>query len=123
MSFNNDYQDNWDEQLFGAESLLPFPQQGLKQQIKQRINKLLDSVGLHDPIEPALMLLKPNEEHFQWIYQRLVDDESRELMVQVLSFRALGYRRVKLPINNTHYWAAKENAKRLMTNSESIDLG
>ena len=64
-----------------------------------------------------------NVEQFQWVYQRFVDDESRQLLVQVLSFRALGYRHVKLPMNNAQYWRAVENAERLALNSESIDLG
>ena len=32
-------------------------------------------------------------------------------MVQVLSFRELGHRHVKLPLNNAPYWEAVENAE------------
>jgi hypothetical protein len=120
----NDFKDNWDERRFGAEKQLEQPD--ASQHIKQSVKNLLNMVGLYDltdPIEHSVTLLEPNLEQFQWVYQRLVDDESRQLMVQVLSFRELGYRHVKLPMNNTHYWEAVENAERLALYSESIDLG
>jgi FkbM family methyltransferase len=121
---NNDFKDNWDERRFGTEKQLVQPD--ARQHIKQSIKNLLAMVGLYDlndPMEHSMTLLGSNVEQFQWIYQRFVDDESRQLMVQVLSFRTLGYRHVKLPTNNPHYWRAVENAERLALNSESIDLG
>lgn len=119
----NDFKDNWDEQRFGPEEKIVRPRKGVRYEVKQLIKKLLSIVGLYQLKSPAEALLANNAEHFQWIYKRLVDDESRELMVQVLSFRALGNRKVKLPINNAHFWEARENAKRLAANSETIDLG
>jgi FkbM family methyltransferase len=117
----NDFKDNWDERRFGAENTLS--QAKVRQKIKQSIKNLLTLIGFYDPIKHSVSLLKPNMEQLQWIYQRLADDESRQLLVQVISFRALGYRRVKLPTNNSHYWDAVENAERLAHNRESIDLG
>jgi FkbM family methyltransferase len=120
----NDFKDNWDERRFGPEKQLVRPD--ARQHIKQSVKNLLAMVGLYglnDPIEHSVTLLEPNLEQFQWVYQRLVDDESRQLLVQLLSFRALGHRHVKLPMNNVHYWRAVESAERLALNSESIDLG
>jgi FkbM family methyltransferase len=117
----NDFRDNWDERRFGPEKQLGLAV--VKQKLKQPIKKLLSQIGLHDPIETSVSLLMSNVERFQWVYQRFVDDESRQLLVQVLSFRTLGYRHVKLPMNNAQYWRAVENAERLALNSESIDLG
>ncbi len=68
-------------------------------------------------------MLGPNIEQFQWVYQNLADDESRQLLVQVLAFRILGYRRVKLPLNNPHYWQTRKDLDGLALNCESIDLG
>ncbi|MFZ5502772.1 MAG: FkbM family methyltransferase [Pseudomonadota bacterium] len=120
----NDFQDNWDERRFGPEVKPARP--SLRQAIKQSIKNMLALVGLYDhpdPIEPAVSLLNRNVEQFQWLYKKLADDESRQLLVQVLSFRALGYRRVKLPLNNSRHWEAVKNAESLALNCESIDLG
>jgi len=40
----------------------------------------------------------------QWMYDRLDDDASRELLVGVLAFRALGSRHVRLPLNAPRFW-------------------
>lgn len=117
----NDFKDNWDERRFGAEKQRTLKVD--KQKIKQPIKRLLAQIGLCNSIETPVSLLMSNTEQLQWVYQRFVDDGSRQLMVQVLSFRELGYRHVKLPMNNAQYWRAVENAERLALNSESIDLG
>ncbi|MCM3906134.1 MAG: FkbM family methyltransferase [Pyrinomonadaceae bacterium] len=121
LCLKNDFKDNWDQRRFGAEKQIA--PTAVKQQIKQPIKKLLAQIGLYGPVETSVSMLMSNVEQFQWVYQRLVDDESRQLLVQVLSFRELGHRHVKLPMNNAHYWEAVENAERLALNSESIDLG
>jgi FkbM family methyltransferase len=120
----NDFKDNWDERRFGAEKQPVQPD--ARQQVKQSIKNLLAMVGLcdlNDPMEHSMTLLEPNVEQFQWVYQRLVDDESRQLLVQLLSFRALGYRRVKLPLNNPQYWKAVEDAERLGQGRDAKDFG
>jgi FkbM family methyltransferase len=40
----------------------------------------------------------------QWLYDKLVDDQSRQLLVAVLAYRALGRKHVRLPLNNQDYW-------------------
>lgn len=115
---NNDFKDNWDERRFGAES-----RPNIRHSFKQPIRNLSVLLGLHDPVERAVSMIKPNVEQYRRLYQALIDDESRHLLLQVLAFRALGYRRVKMSMNNRHYWEAVENAERLALNSESIDLG
>lgn len=104
---NNDFADNWDEQRFGPE-------------YKVNEMSISDLDQLKDSAEESLA---NNIEHFEWVYKNLIDDESRELMVQVLSFRALGNRKVKLSINNADFWRLREYAKSLAENKESIDLG
>lgn len=121
LCLKNDFKDNWDKRRFGAEKQLA--RTPVKQQIKHPIKKLLAQIGLYDPVEASVSMLMSNVEQFQWVYQKFVDDESRQLLVQLLSFRTLGYRHVKLPMNNAHYWGTVENAERLALNSESIDLG
>ena len=117
----NDFDDNWDEYRFGPENM--WPRKGVLYDTKNYIKKLLSTFGLYDQKKAYESLLGSNVEHFQWVYQNLADQESRRLLIQVLSFRALGYRRVKLPLNNSSYWEAMKNAEKLTLSSESIDLG
>jgi FkbM family methyltransferase len=125
----NDFKDNWDDYRFGPEKKeekvnnnVQAPK-GVQYEVKQLVKKLLSIVGLYQLKSPEERLLGNNVEHFQWIYQRLVDDESRQLLVQIISFHALGYRHVKLPLNNPQYWKAVEDAEKLGQNRELVDFG
>lgn len=123
----NDFKDNWDERRFGPENkeekVTVRIREGVRYEVKQLIKKLLSIVGLYQLKSPAEVMLGNDIEHFQWVYRKLVDDESRQLLVQVLSFRALGYRRVKLPLNNPQYWKMIEDAESMGQYDDSIDLG
>lgn len=48
----------------------------------------------------------------QWVYDRFADDASRELMIAVLAFRALGSRHVRLPLSGPRYWDAAKIVQR-----------
>jgi FkbM family methyltransferase len=39
-----------------------------------------------------------------YLYDRLDDPESKELLVKLMAFRAMGHRKVKLPQNNPDHW-------------------
>lgn len=119
----NEFRDNWDEARFGPEKEFGRPNKGALYKLKQLAKRLLATMGLYRLDKPGVPLLGDYAEQFQWIYQRLVDAESRNWMIQVLSYRALGYRRVKLPTNNARFWSARERAERLAANSETIALG
>lgn len=71
---------------------------------------------LAQSIRLALELLGPNLNRFEWLYAALADQPSRDILVKVLAYRALGYRRVKLPLNTPAYW---EELKRLRSLADS----
>ena len=41
-----------------------------------------------------------------WVYSKLKNEYSRELLLDLLAYRALGYIRVKFPLNKDAYWRA-----------------
>jgi FkbM family methyltransferase len=51
-----------------------------------------------------------------------VDDDSRELLVSLLAYRALGFRKVKLARNNPEYWAGIEYANTLNTGLPPLQI-
>lgn len=61
----------------------------------------------------ALGRVEPHLSRFEWLYGRLADDPSRDILVKVLTFRALGYRRVKLPLNTPAYWDVLKELEQL----------
>lgn len=62
----------------------------------------------------------------QWMHDHLADDTSRELLIDVLVFRSLGSRRVRLPLNGPRYWdaaAAIERDLRVACGSHRLPSG
>lgn len=66
----------------------------------------------------------------QWVYDRLADDASRELLVSVLAFRALGSQHVRLPLSGPRFWDSakaierellKAKATHRLPSGESLD--
>ena len=70
----------------------------------------------------AVQLVETHLARFQWLYNHLADDESRDILVKVLAFRALGHRKVRLPLNTPAYWDALKQMERLANPSDFIPL-
>jgi FkbM family methyltransferase len=58
-----------------------------------------------------LLAREPNA--FQQVYELFADKLSRDLLVQLVLFRLLGPRHVRLPRNNEAHWALREQAQAL----------
>ncbi len=59
----------------------------------------------------------------EWLYSKLADDESRDILVRILAFRALGFKKIRLPINNPAYWQGLKNAESLVVGHEDLATG
>ena len=131
-SLDNDFEDNWDEFRFGGpdpvatqqDNGMPFP------------HGLLNAVGLttggaarqkvgtcKEEISKALAFIAPHISNLEWLYSNLADEESRQTLVDVIAYRALGHRKIKLAINTQDYWAVSEKAFALPREGEEIDVG
>ncbi len=64
----------------------------------------------------------PYMDRLQFFYEVLADDASRDLLVDVVAFRALDYVKVKLPMNTPEYWAGIKKMEALRDESKVIDL-
>jgi len=52
----------------------------------------------------SINMIEPYIESLRKTYNILCDDYSRNLYIQLLTYRILGYTKVKLPLNNKEYW-------------------
>lgn len=68
----------------------------------------------------ARELVRPYLLHFEWLYEKLADNQSKEILVKLLAFRTLGYRRVKLPTNTPAYWDSLEKMEQLADRTDSL---
>lgn len=58
----------------------------------------------------------------EFLYDHLSDDASRSLLVKLIAYRILGYRKVKLPRNNPGYWSDIQSINRYRTADEPVQI-
>ncbi len=122
-SLSNWHEDNYDFYRFGPK-LEEQPQRSWKTPFKAYLRRrgYVPSGLQSDGVMVAVQLVEKHLARFEWLYNQLADDESRDILVKVLAFRALGHRRVKLPLNTPAYWAALKQMKRLANPSDFIPV-
>lgn len=82
----NWYDDNYDEWRFGPKPENESPP------------------AWHDEISASIQLIEPYLSWWERVYADFQDDESRETFVSVMTFRALGHRRIRFPLSTPAYW-------------------
>ena len=133
-SIDNDWQDNYDAYRFGPEApkVAPTPEASLRS-IPRKLLKMggLVTAGsvqqehnqTRQEFKTAAQYYVTHLQDLEWLYTQLSDQESRQILCSVLAFRAMGYRKIKLPLNTPDYWRQIRNIENLARNKESIDLG
>lgn len=115
-NINNNYEDNWDYELFGPEPR--------KQPLEKRINNFLSKIIPAGVFIPFLLKLRFNKhiDGFVNLYNSLDNSESKLLFLQVLTYRQIGHKKYKLPLSNKTYWENLQLAERLIVNkNENIN--
>jgi FkbM family methyltransferase len=112
----NNFTDNWDYRRFGPESPV-----GTKQRLKTTVKSMLMTLGIYR--KDRVGKIKANEANLEWLYDKLADEQSREIPVKVLAFRMLGHRKVKLPLNTPAFWSKLDELEQQAEGTEKIPLG
>lgn len=99
MNIDNYHRDNYDERRFGK---LPFKTRW--RTFWRSINKKKFPLKDYKKVNR----LQPYLEGMGYLYSRLEDEASKELLVKLIAFRMIGKERIKLPLNNGAYWEKRK---------------
>lgn len=122
--------ENYDEYRFGSYPVKQNDVLGAK--VKKQINlrkelkKIIKKIiRYQDPnakmfIESGLGIVAPYEKEIQNVWDNL-SELNRELIVSLIAYRVLGYKKVKLTRNNAAYWEALKIAKSLSNSNDTYD--
>jgi len=105
---NNFGPDNFDEHRFGTYPGKSTPKITI---IKSILKRLIGYNGQE-------RLLRRYEQRLQTLYDYL-NENDRILLVEIMAYRILGYKKVKLPNNNEEYWDAVNLVNSLERNTNS----
>ncbi len=98
-SLDNDHTDNFDHGRFGPE-------------VRVTVDR-----------QKGLELVLGSLDALAGTYELLADAPSRQLFVELLAYRILGHRKVKLPLGHTRYRDVLAQAGQLLDRSRSIPTG
>jgi FkbM family methyltransferase len=116
--FNNYKRENYDEFRFGKyQDQNDFnlkPSIVLKNKIKKILN--YDKIGLTEQFFESLT----HKKELNWLWNILNEDD-KALLVELIAYRLLGYKKVKLSVNNEKYHSALSIANKLADPNDSID--
>ncbi|MGH2564314.1 MAG: FkbM family methyltransferase, partial [Ginsengibacter sp.] len=124
---NNFGIENYDEDRFGK--YIPETQikrvhtedvKKFKGNLKKIIKKIIryqpgKTFGIH-----SVELVKKYEDRLNCVYE-LVNPVSQKLLVDIVAYRILGYKKIKLPLNNSEYRGHFNEVKLLMNENDTID--
>ena len=124
-----DFKDNYDEIRFGKQKKPYLASKtrvkGILKRISSIFNRgyLVKSVVAQDTIRLGIDYVKLYIAQLDWIYGQLADDQSKVLLVNLCAFRALGFQRIKLPLNNPEHWHNIRQAEKLIVSDQHISTG
>lgn len=122
ISLKNEFgKENWDEHRFGEFKTVKEHPKGMVLSFKLFILKLFFPKKYYAKEYRKLDdILRKYGNKLEKFYS-LLNEESRELFVQIVAYRILGYKRVKLPLNTKQYHDSFKESEKLIKSSETLD--
>lgn len=117
---NNFGIENYDEHRYGKYTNSRISKSTI-QEAKYIIKKILN----YNPEKNAALktkdeILMKYGTGFQNIWEK-VNNTDKELLVSLIAYRILGYKKIKLPRNNKEYWDAIKTSKSLANSGDTFD--
>lgn len=118
LSLKNNYGiENYDQLRFGPYHKIK--NTSLKKILRNKIKKFLFLINRD------IRLLYPDFERYNYdlnfVWDNLISIEDKNLLTEIIAYRILGYKHVKLSTNNIRYHAAIELAKKMSNNNNFIE--
>lgn len=120
-SMNNWYgAENWDPERFG-----PY-QSSFKHSVVSKFNELFSGKIAMVPVGYAQINgvsgIGDSLKGLTSLYGLLADDYSKQTLVKVLTYRVMGYQKVKLPHNTSSYWSQRQAVRSLIKGKDNIKV-
>ncbi|WP_298903215.1 FkbM family methyltransferase [uncultured Psychroserpens sp.] len=127
QSLPNNYGiENYDEYRFGTyDATLRTKEERVSEKIKKTLKKNVKKLikhrsGFEHYVKKAEEMTAPYLREFEsmWLHLNPTD---KDVLISLLAYRVMGWRKVKLPRNNKSYWQAIETAKTLVNYDDVYD--
>jgi len=130
-NLNNDYHDNYDYYRFGVAKENEQPKK-TGTSLRRRMVKFLDTAlakknyvrsnNNHTKYIHAVQKLAPYFNALEAFYNMLADEASKNMLVKLLTFRVLGHKKIKLPLNTEAYWDGIKTIEDIADKNDFINV-
>lgn len=123
---NNYHTDNWDYFSHGIKR--PFKKKLINLLKRFFFSRIMLQIFLssdffyHTIFLHKLYKLYAYKDGLDYMYERFADKASRELMLRLISFKILGFVKVKLPLNTPEFWNIQKQIEAMTDLSKSVAL-
>jgi FkbM family methyltransferase len=116
--------DNYDAHRFGPESRYTFGISFARQLLcaLSKLGFIQESTARRNLIA-AFNPIAPYLQNLQTLFENLSDEKSRQTLIEVVAYRTLGYRKIKLAVNNPAHWKNLRLAESLVVGGAEISTG
>jgi len=120
------HEDNYDEARFGK------PQQTTEGALRESVKRLFRRAGFYrkEDVWNAYNRRKwdkwqPHFSELDWLYQKLEDASSKNLLIDLVAYHIMGARHIRLPLSKPEYWDERRKLRELeeKNGAASIDGG
>lgn len=124
MCFGKEIYSNYDPIRFGKK-----PKRSANELIFSVFVFLASRLGLTtirytpNDVFKGVSFISPHLSELEWLYAHLADEQSKDILVRVVAYRAMGYKKVKLPLNNAQHWENLRIAEGLVVGDEKMPTG
>jgi len=114
--------DNWDSDRFGPH------RESFKDWVITKLNQLFSgraAIIRRRDFDRLILNASKVQDSFEGLsslYGLLEDEYSKSMLVKVIAYRIMGYRKVKLPLNDRSYWSKREFARSLIKSRDTIKI-
>ncbi|MCL1928738.1 MAG: FkbM family methyltransferase [Treponema sp.] len=117
----NQYDENYDFYRFGAKR----EKVKILSKIKKLVKKILHIKEIQlttDQYRCSFNSLLPYLNGIEKLYNLLENERSKELLVELIAYRVLGYKKCKLPLNTPEYWNGIKSLEKYKIPSDYIKI-
>jgi FkbM family methyltransferase len=124
MCFGKEVYSNYDPIRFGKK-----PKRSANDLIFSVFVFLASRLGLttirytQNDVFKGVSFISPHLSELEWLYSCLADEQSKDILVRVMAYRAMGYKKVKLPLNNPQHWENLRIVEGLVVDDEEMPTG
>lgn len=121
-SLNNNYTDNFDFYRFGKPSSKKV-KVSVKEYFKEKFKskKIESNFDFNKLSEKIDAVLGKYTKEFEFLYNKLSDKYSKEMLITIIAFRILGNKYVKFSLNTPGYWNKIEEIDKIADKQKILD--